>query len=138
MKLVLDTNIFISSFFWGGNPRKIIMRIIDGKDTLVVSNEILHEVFSVMTRPKFNVNRSQVIHFINSIEGIARRVTLLGIIQGVCRDSDDDKVLECAVLGDVDFIISGDNDLLSLKNFREIPIITASEYIKKILTGEVL
>jgi len=71
MKLVLDTNIFISSFFWGGNPRKIMVRIIDGKDTLFVSDEILQEVFSVMSRPKFNVNHLQTIHFIESIKEIA-------------------------------------------------------------------
>ncbi|MCL2041524.1 MAG: putative toxin-antitoxin system toxin component, PIN family [Bacteroidales bacterium] len=132
MKLVLDTNIFISSFFWGGNPRKIITRIIDGIDILFVSNEILREVFFVMSRPKFNVNNHQIMHFIDSIEEIAYRVPTLGTIQGVCRDSDDDKILECAVWGNVDFIISGDNDLLSLKEFQEIPIITASEYINKI------
>jgi len=132
MKLVLDTNIFISSFFWGGNPRKLMTRIIDGKDALFISNEILREVFSVMTRPKFNVNYRQIIHFIDSIEEISCRVTSLGIIQGVCRDSDDDKILECAVLGDVDFIISGDSDLLSLKEFQGIPIMTASEYIDKV------
>jgi putative PIN family toxin of toxin-antitoxin system len=106
-------------------------RIIDGKDTLYVSNEILREVFSVMARPKFNVNHRQIIHFIDSIEEISYRVTLLGIIKGICRDSDDDKILECAVLGDVDFIISGDNDLLSLGKFQEISILTASEYIEK-------
>jgi putative PIN family toxin of toxin-antitoxin system len=132
MKLVLDTNIFISSFFWGGNPRKLMTRIIDGEDTLFISNEILHEVFSVMARPKFNVSHRQITHFINSIEEISCRVIPLGIIQGVCRDSDDDKILECAVLGNVDFIISGDSDLLSLKEFQEIPIITASEYIYKV------
>ena len=53
-------------------------------------------------------------------------------IHGVCRDSDDDKILECAVSGNVDFIISGDNDLLSLKEFQGIPIMTASEYIGKL------
>jgi putative PIN family toxin of toxin-antitoxin system len=132
MKLVLDTNIFISSFFWGGNPRKLMMRIIDGKDALFVSTEILHEVFSVMTRPKFNANRNQIIHFINSIEEISCHVTPHLTIQGVCRDSDDDKILECAVSGNVDFIISGDNDLLSLKEFQGIPIMTASEYIDKV------
>ena len=132
MKLVLDTNIFISSFFWGGNPRKLMMRIIDGKDALFVSTEILHEVFSVMTRPKFNVTRNQIIHFINSIEEISCHVTPHLTIQGVCRDSDDDKILECAVSGNVDFIISGDNDLLSLKEFQGIPIMTASEYIDKV------
>jgi len=41
MKLVLDSNIYISSFFWGGNPRKIMTRIIDGKDSLFVSDEIV-------------------------------------------------------------------------------------------------
>ena len=107
-------------------------RIIDGIDILLVSNEILQEVFFVMSRPKFNVSTHQVIHFINSIEEIAYRVPVLGTVQGVCRDSDDDKILECAVLGNVDFIISGDNDLLSLKEFQKIPILTASEYINKI------
>jgi putative PIN family toxin of toxin-antitoxin system len=134
MKLVLDTNIFISSFFWGGNPRKLITRIIDGKDTLFVSNEILHEVFGVMSHPKFNVTRQQIVHFVDSIEEISCRVTSLGIIKGVCRDSDDDKILECAVLGDVDFIISGDDDLLSLKEFQGIPIMTVSEYIDKVVS----
>ena len=132
MKLVLDTNIFISSFFWGGNPRKIMTRIIDGKDQLYISDEILHEVFWVLSRPKFNVSHRQRVHFVNSIEEIAYRVTTSGIIQGVCRDSDDDKILECAFLGNVDFIISGDSDLLSLKEFQEIPVISASAYIDKV------
>ena len=129
MKLVLDTNIFISSFFWGGNPRKIMTRIIDGKDTLYISDEILHEVFCVMKRPKFNVNHSQIIHFINSVKDIAFHVPVFGTVQNVCRDRDDDKILECAISGNVDFIVSGDSDLLSLNEFRGIHIITASEYI---------
>ena len=131
MKLVLDTNVFISSFFWGGNPRKVMMRIIDGKDTLFISDEILQEVFSVMARPKFDVNHRQIVHFLDSIEEISYGINLMGMIQGVCRDSDDDKILECAVLGKVDFIISGDNDLLSLKEFQGIPILAASEYIDR-------
>jgi len=50
----------------------------------------------------------------------------------VSNDSDDDKILECAVLGNVDFIISGDSDLLSLNEFQGIPIMTASKYIEKV------
>ncbi|MDR2232242.1 MAG: putative toxin-antitoxin system toxin component, PIN family [Tannerella sp.] len=74
MKLVLDTNIFISSFFWGGNPRKIMTRIIDGKDILFVTAEILQEIFSVMSRPKFNISNHQIVRFIDSIEEIAYRI----------------------------------------------------------------
>jgi putative PIN family toxin of toxin-antitoxin system len=128
MRIVLDTNIFISSFFWGGNPRKLMTRIIDGKDNLFTSVEILQEVFSVMSRPKFNVPSYRVVHFIDSIREISLQVIPTGLVQGVCRDSDDDKILECAVLGDVDFIVSGDNDLLSIKKFCGIPIVTATEY----------
>ena len=134
MKLVLDTNIFISSFFWGGNPRKIMTRIIDGKDSLFVSDELLHELFFVMKRPKFNMTHRQIINFIGSIKEMAIKVILSGTIQGICRDSDDDKILECAVLGDVDFIISGDDDLLSLKFFQGIPIITPSEFLNNVKT----
>jgi len=132
MKLVLDTNVFISSFFWSGNPRKIMTRIIERKDVLFASNEILQEVFFVMSRPKFNVSHHQVVHFVNSIAEISSRVNLLGTVKGVCRDSDDDKILECAILGKVDFIITGDKDLLILKKFKEIPILSPLEYIEKI------
>jgi len=132
MKLVLDVNIFISSFFWGGNPRKIMTRIIEGKDILFISDEILQEIYLVMSRPKFNISRHQIIRFIESIEEIAQRVPTLGTIKGICRDSDDDKILECAVLGNVDFIISGDSDLLSLKEFQKISVISASEYMDKV------
>jgi putative PIN family toxin of toxin-antitoxin system len=132
MRLVLDTNVFVSSFFWGGNPREIMTRIIDGKDILYVSREILQEVLSVMLRPKFKMDYQEVIRFVDSIEDVANRVPYRGIVRGVCRDSNDDKILECAILGNVDRIISGDNDLLVLKAYRGIPIITASEYIKQI------
>ena len=129
MKIVADTNIFISSFFWGGTPRKVMERIIDGKDKLFVCKEILQEAASVMARPKFNVSREYIIRFINSIEEIANYVTITGIVKQICRDSEDDKILECALLANADYIITGDADLLILKEFQGIKIITANEYI---------
>lgn len=129
MRLVLDTNIFISSFFWGGNPRKIMVEIINGKDTLFIAKEILQEVSSVMARPKFNVSEEYIAKFIYAIEEIANYVTLSGTMQSVCRDSKDDKILECALLANADYLITGDADLLVLKEFRGIKIITANEYI---------
>ncbi|MDR1368786.1 MAG: PIN domain-containing protein [Dysgonamonadaceae bacterium] len=56
LKLVLDTNIFISSFFWGGNPRAIIKRIIIGQDILYTSEVILKETAGVLMRPKSSVD----------------------------------------------------------------------------------
>ena len=132
MKIVPDTNIFISSFFWGGNPRKIVERIIDGKDKLFICKEILQEIASVMARPKFNVNDVYVARFIRSIEEIANHITLTGIVQHVCRDSKDDKILECALLANADYIITGDIDLLTLKEFQGIKIVTANEYVNRL------
>ena len=129
MRIVLDTNIFISSFFWGGNPRKIMERVIDGKDELFICKEILQEIASVMARPKFNVSNEYIIRFIHSIEDIANHIILSGIVQKVCRDSEDDKILECALLANADYIITGDVDLLILKEFRGTKIITANEYV---------
>ena len=138
MKLVLDTNIYISSFFWGGNPRKIMERIISGKDSLFVSKEILTEVFSVMARPKFNVREEYIYRFINAIEEIAYNVKLTGIIKNICRDKDDDKIVECASLSNADFIITGDDDLLTIKEFRSIRIITANEYVNILKINQII
>ena len=129
MKIVADTNIFISSFFGGGTPRKVIERVIDGKDKLFVCKEILQEVASVMARPKFNVSGEYIIRFINSIEDMADYVAITGIVTQICRDSEDDKILECALLANADYIITGDADLLILNEFQGIKIITANEYI---------
>ena len=131
MKVVLDINIFVSSFFWGGNPRKIMERVIDGKDTLYTCKEILQETTTVMARPKFKVANEYIAHFIRSIEDIANQISLTGEIQNVCRDSDDDKILECALLADADYIISGDDDLLVLEEFRGIKIVTPKEYLER-------
>ena len=129
MKIVLDTNIFVSSFFWGGNPRKIMERVINGEDVLFICKEILQEIASVMARPKFSVNDEYIALFIHSIEDVANRVVLIGVVQNICRDRNDDKILECALLANADYIITGDADLLTLKEYRNIRIITPSEYI---------
>ena len=131
MKVVLDINIFVSSFFWGGNPRKIMDRVIDGKDKLFTCKEILQETATVMSRPKFKVTNDYITHFIHSIEDIANQISLTGEIQNVCRDSDDDKILECALLTNADYIISGDDDLLVLEEFRGIKIVTPKEYLER-------
>jgi putative PIN family toxin of toxin-antitoxin system len=132
MKLVLDTNIYISSYYFGGNPRKILERIIDGMDELYIAKEILEEIDSVMVRSKFKTAANDVAYFIRMIEEIANLVIIKGYVKNVCRDKDDDKILECGLLGNVNYIITGDNDLLILKTYEHIKIITPNEYMEMI------
>jgi len=129
MKLVLDSNIFISAFYWGGNPQKVIVRIIEGLDELYISNEILDEIAKVMMRPKFKSGPQIIDKYIKTIENIGKKVFITGEIKGVCRDKDDDNKIECGILCGADYIITGDNDLLILEKYKGIKIITAKEYL---------
>ena len=128
MKLVLDTNIFISAFYWGGEPLKLINRIIEGLDELFISNEILNETASVMAGPKFKTRAEIAEKYIRTIEKIGKKVFITGAIKGICRDKDDDDKIECGILGGADYLITGDDDLLVLKKYKKIKILTVKAF----------
>ena len=129
MKIVLDANIFISSFFWGGNPRFVLKRAIAGLDELFISNEILDEIEDVIGRPKFHLAKEDIEYLIRSIEEIGKKVVTKRKIKA-SRDKTDDKYIECGIAADVDYIISGDIHLLEIKEYSKIKIMTAKEYLE--------
>ena len=129
MKIVLDANIFISSFFWGGNPQKVVERIIAGMDELFITKKILDEIDDVVRRPKFHADNDRINYFINSIEEIGNKITPLKGIKNGSRDKTDNKYIECGIAANVDYIISGDVHLLEIKNYGSIKIVTAKEYL---------
>ena len=129
MKLVLDTNIFISAFYWGGNSKKIINRIIEGIDELYITDQIINEISNVMKRAKFNTENKTIEGYIKTIEKSGKKIFIQGKIKGICRDKDDDDKIECAVLSHADYLITGDDDLLILKNYEKTKIITQREYL---------
>jgi predicted nucleic acid-binding protein len=65
MKIVLDSNIFISSFYWRGNPRKVFERVANGLEELYITDAILNEIFAVMSGKKFNTSTKAVNDYIN-------------------------------------------------------------------------
>ena len=129
MKIVLDVNIYISSFFWGGNPKAIIERIIFGADELFISKDILNEIECVVNRPKFHAEKDMINYFLSSIEDIGNIITPLDVIKNGSRDKKDNKYLECAIAANAEFVISGDIHLLELKKFGKINIVSAKEYL---------
>jgi putative PIN family toxin of toxin-antitoxin system len=129
MKVVLDTNVLISAFLWGGKPRAVLERAIEGKDKLFISRPILAELAEVLTRPKFGLDGELVERFVREIEDIAEVVTIKERIHNLCRDVDDDAIVECAVAASAEVVVTGDDDLLSLVAYRKIRIITASDYL---------
>ena len=132
MKIVLDANVFISSFFWGGNPRLILERVIAGIDELFITKEILDEIEDVIGRPKFHVDSEEIHYFIKAIEEIGNKITPNKRLKHGSRDKSDDKYIECGITANVDFIISGDTHLLELKKYGNIRIVSAKNYLELI------
>ena len=129
MRIVLDANIFISSFFWGGNPRLIVERVIAGVDELFITKEILDEIEGVIGRPKFHADKDEINYFINSIEEIGNKVTPKKRIKNGSKDESDNKYIECGIMANVDYIVSGDFHLLEIKRYGSIEIVNAREYL---------
>lgn len=126
-RVVIDTNLFVSSF-WGGKPKRLIDLFIKGKIQLLISPQILEEISRVLKEilgDDPEISRFIDLISLNSIE-IIPNVTL----QVVKEDPSDNKFLECAIAGKADYIISGDSHLLDLKEYQGIPIIRVAEFLK--------
>jgi putative PIN family toxin of toxin-antitoxin system len=130
MKIVIDSNVFVSSFFWKGNPRKAFDRVVDGFDELFITDETLAELKHVMSKDKFDIEKQEVEDYLKIIEHFSQKIIHDGKIENISRDSDDDKILKCGLEGKVDYIITGDNDLLVLKEYKKIKIVSPKEYLE--------
>jgi len=130
MKIVLDANVFISSFFWGGNPKIVLERVIANLDELFITKEILDEIETVISRPKFHVGQEQIKFIMKSIDEISNIVITKNHKVKISRDNTDNKYLECAVNAGAEYIISGDIHLLEIKEYKKIKIITPKNYLK--------
>lgn len=132
---MLDTNILISGLLWDGNEARIIEEAEKGKIKLYISNALLEELEGVLKRDKFFKKIESKEYTVDrALAKIALIATLIKPqykINTIKEDSDDNRVLECAVSAKASLIISGDSHLLKLKNYSGINIISASDYVKQ-------
>jgi len=132
MKIVIDSNVFVSSFFWGGHPREVFERVINGFDELYITDEIIKEITSVMSSSKFNINSIEIEDYIKIIEKYSQKIALKNAPKLISRDNDDDKILQCGLDGNVDYIVTGDKDLLVLKEYETIKILNPKDYLETV------
>ena len=130
MKVVLDTNIFISGIFWKGSPNKVILNWREGKFTLVTSLEAVSEIIKVLKDFKIRFSDDMIKEWVDLIVRNSIIVEPKEKIEIVKDDPKDNIFIETAVAGNVDYIVSQDNHLLKLKEFRGIKIITPEEFNK--------
>lgn len=129
-KVILDTNILISALGWEGNPKTIFNKVIDGEIELIISFKQIGELLRVMEYPKFKFTDEQKDKFLLILLAITTLVTTTSTIDIIKEDPDDNLILEPANEMKIDYIISGDEHLLKLKEFKGAKIVTAKQFLQ--------
>jgi putative PIN family toxin of toxin-antitoxin system len=129
-KVTLDTNILISALGWKGNPHKILQKAVDGEIELFISPDQLDELSRVLDYPKFDFTDEQKVRFKALISEIATLIKTSRKLDIVKEDPSDNRILECALVADVDFVISGDEHLLSIGRLGRTKIVLASDFLR--------
>lgn len=136
LKVVVDTNVFISGLIKAPACRNIIRSLEKWEFILVVSPEILDELVGVISRPKFHniIDRDIASRLIETIKSQALFVWPTVKIDAVKDDPDDNIFLEAAVTAKADCLVTSDNHLLKLRIFSNIPILTPIKFIPLLKT----
>jgi len=131
MKAVLDTNVFVSSFF-GGNPRRAIDLWKTGELTLCLSKDVLDEYVAVLER-LFDSDRTELKELLDLL---AKGPNILFTIKTpklhiVDVDPDEDKFIACAVALKAEYLVTGDKALLRIGSYGNVRILSPSEFLKR-------
>jgi len=133
LRIVLDTNVFVSGLMGVGSPpRQIVDAWLDDRFTLVTSLYLVAELTHVLSYPRIadriQVSSAQIERILTAL--LSQTVIVPGKVKlpGVTRDPKDDAVVACAVEGKADCIVSGDKDLLVLGTYQGIQVVTPSQF----------
>jgi uncharacterized protein len=123
MKAVFDTNVLVAAFVTEGVCAKLLGRARRKQLDLVISPFIVKEFENVFLK-KFSASKEQIRTATKLISEAAQIVSHESMASGICRDPDDDQILSCALSAEADYLVTGDRDLLELKEFHGIKILT--------------
>lgn len=127
--VVYDTNILLSSIGWGGKPARCLELARQGNVEGLTCTEILRELEGKLPI-KLNFPPDRTAATLEDLRGFLQMVTITNTLTGATTDPDDDKVIECAVMGAATHIVTGDRrHLLPLGNYRNIQIVTAADFL---------
>jgi len=136
MRVVFDTNVLVSALLFENSTPAQAFFFAASNGEILISTDLVNEIHRVIYRPKFNryISDSQREDFMLSLVETGDLVNVTEAI-AVCRDPKDNMILELAVSGKADVIVTGDDDLLALNPFREIAILNPQEFLKMFSTG---
>lgn len=132
MIVVLDSGIWISAFQFGGTPQAAL-DLVFSDHTVAICDQIVAEVRATLVR-KFSWKDEEVLAILREYISDGTHVEVSGTLHGVCRDPKDDMVFECAVEAHAEIILSGDHDLMSVKTYNGIQVLTARQFLDRSTT----
>jgi uncharacterized protein len=130
-RVVLDTNILVSSLGWRGAPHEIVSLCLDHRFQLLLSPALLEELQRVLLYPKFEFSIHEVFNYMALLTEAAELIQPDIHLVVIEDDPSDNRVLECALAGHADVIVSGDRHLLALEKFEAIPILRAQAFLDR-------
>ena len=132
-KVVIDTNVFVSGLTFKGKPREVLDLIWRGDIEACISSFIFKELEETLKKD-FSWDRDQIKHTIEKIKAKTILVQPKNKVSVIKENDDDNRILECAIEGRVQYLISGDRKhLLPLKEYQGIKILSPVEFLKLLL-----
>jgi putative PIN family toxin of toxin-antitoxin system len=126
MKIVIDTNVFISAFVFKGRAATVY-HYCASAETIFISEWILEELTRILHR-KFDVPEADIQDFVALLSERCSLAHPTSPLPAICRDPDDNHILQLAEHIAADFLVTGDKDLLSLGSFASARIVTPGEF----------
>lgn len=132
-KVVADTNVLVSAIAFDGKPAQVLFLIAQEKIQAITSSALLTELEETLVKI-LNLSKESVQLIVEEIRDefiiVQPKVNIK-----ISRDEDDNRVLEAALEGKCDFIVTGDKDLLDLKSHKNTQIITVDQFLKSVFKG---
>ena len=133
MKVVIDTNVFISGVFFSGPPYQILKAWQNRNIQIIVSLEILDEYYRVGEELSAQFPEADLNPILELVTTKAELIEAERLDETVCDDPDDDKFFACAIAGGADLIISGDKHLLKMSGYQGIKVVRPRQFFDNYL-----
>jgi putative PIN family toxin of toxin-antitoxin system len=133
VKVVLDTNVFVSGVFFSGPPYQILRAWKNQELQIVVSQEILDEYYRVGEELSERFPGTDLNPILELVASKTELVKAARLSEAVCDDPDDDKFFACAIGGKTEIIVSGDKHLLKMSGYKEIKVVRPRQFVDEYL-----
>jgi len=140
LMVVVDTNVWVSGLYFRGKPYRVLLAWRDHRFDIALTPETLAELAAVLREKnaQFGGDPAHVEEWLEYIRTYARLVPAAGQISGVCRDPDDDRLLDAAVSAHAAILVSGDADLLVLGSLHGVRMLSPADFLavlEQVLSG---